>query len=66
MSRITPAVYTKAMTSARVYRRELLDKAKKLIEEDEALHRKVIDIDWQALGTIERQCDLLQQLLELN
>ena len=61
MSRINNS---KALLTARVYRRKLLDKVLKAIESDEP--KKVTDspTSWEHIGNIERQCTLLEHLVD--
>ena len=58
--------YGKALTSARVFRRSLLDTFLKYVKADEEKHGRIAPIDWKRLGNIERECDLLQQLIDLQ
>lgn len=66
MPKISSADYTRALTSARVLRRNLIDRFDAECKQDEALHSKQVPIAWNELGDIERQCDLLQQLISIT
>lgn len=66
MPKISSADFTRALTSARVYRRSLLNQYEQMCKDDEALHSKQVPIAWNDLGDIERQCDLLKQLIDVT
>ena len=57
--------FNRAITASRIYRRELLDKVLRLIEEDESRHKRVPTVDWSVTGDIERQCEYLKQVLQI-
>ena len=59
------ADFNRALTSSRIYRRSLLDKVQELIKKDEALHNRIIHIDWGIAGDIERQCEHLTKVVQL-
>lgn len=56
--------FTSTIGSARIVRRNKLDLLIKQIEEDEKRYRREPRVDWPALGSIERQCTLIDQLLK--
>ena len=54
---------TTAKNSALVMRRVLLDQVEKLVKPEEVLN-KTSKVPWRVLGSLERQCDLLEKLIE--
>ena len=55
---------SKALLSVRIYRRELLDRVIKAIESDEPTKVTNTPTSWDHIGNIERQCVLLEHLVE--
>jgi len=56
--------YKKALTQAKIVRKQLHEQVRKKIEDDEQLSLKTALIQWSSVGSIERQCDLLKRLLK--
>ena len=56
---------SKALLTVRVYRRQLLDKVLKAIENDEPKKVTNDPTSWEHIGNIERQCILLEHLVDL-
>lgn len=56
--------YRKTLTQAKIVRKQLHEKVREKIEEDERLSLKTGLIQWSSIGSIERQCDLLERLLK--
>ena len=51
-----------ALKNAKIRRHLLLESVGKLIKEDEHLKASPNIISWSEIGSIERQCDLIQRL----
>ena len=56
--------YNRALNAARVFRRTKLNTLLELIKLDESEFRKPAAVSWGLLGTIERQCELIDQMIE--
>ncbi len=56
--------YRKALTQSKIVRKQLNEKVQKLIKDDEDLSLKTALVQWSTIGSIERQCDLLERLLK--
>lgn len=52
-----------AANSALVMRRVLLNQVDELIKPEEVLSRDTV-VPWNKLGSLERQCDLLEKLIK--
>jgi len=56
--------YKKALTQAKIVRKQLIEKVQLKITEDEKLSLATSLVQWSDVGSIERQCDLLERLLK--
>ena len=56
--------YRKVLTQAKIVRKQLIEKVQQRIKDDEELSLKTALVQWSTVGSIERQCDLLERLLK--
>ena len=55
--------FAEVLNKARTLRKDLLDSFTREVDRDISTPTKQLHVEWKQVGTIERQCALLQQLL---
>ena len=56
--------FSSALVAARIMRRQLLDKCEAIAKKEEGQTMNPTSVHWKDVGSLERQCDLLEKLLK--